>query len=306
MNRASRILSDLAGLFVLPAFVALLPWPLGLRVLRWTARRLLTFRPEADAAWEEARRYVATDDEAAWKERYRLLRWVERADTYLALTRSTRWWKRHVDVAGRWPEKGGGASLLLTFHWGAGYWVWKLLRERGIHAYFLARRPVASDLGASRVALGYTRLRTWALRRTGCLGPLYTGGSIERIQAAWRNGDGLVAMFDLPARTRRRVLLLDRPAELSTRLASLAVAARAPVLIFSCGFDASSGRRRLVVEPLAADLDAGELVERYARHLDECLRHSPESWMMWHEARSIFVDATHTMETREAQIPVDS
>lgn len=304
MSRASRVGSDLAGLFLLPALVAVLPWPLGLRVLRGMARRLRTFRPEADAAWEEACRYAATADEAAWKEHYRLVRWVERADTYLALTRSARWWERHVDVAGRWPGKDD-ARLLLTFHWGAGNWIWKLLRERGIHAYFLARRPVASDLGVSRLALGYAALRTWALRRMGCLGPLYTGGSIERIRAAWRRGDGLVAMFDLPARTRRAVRLLDRPAELSTRLATLAAEARAPVLIFSCGFDAASGRRRLVLEPLPAGLDAGELVDRYARHLDECLRRSPESWMMWHEARSIFADAAHTMATREAQASGD-
>lgn len=305
MNRASRVLSDLAGLFLLPAFIALLPWTLGLRVLRCAARRLRTFRPEADAAWEEARRHVATTDHEAWKERYRLVRWVERADTYLGLMRSTRWWKRHVDVEGPWPEEDG-AHLLLTFHWGAGNWIWKLLREQGIHAYFLARRPVASDLGASRIALGYTGLRTWALRRMGCLGPLFTGGSIGRIQAAWRSGDSLVAMLDLPTRAGQRVLLLGRPARLPPRLVELAAAARVPVLTFSCGFDAASGRRRLVLERLPAGLDAGGLVERYARHLDGCLQHSPESWMMWHEARSIFVEAAHTMETGEAQVPFDS
>lgn len=287
-----RVISDLVGLFLLPILVAVLPWRAGLCVLKLAAQRMRTFRIESDAAWQVASRYVSTGDVEAWKARYRLIRWVERADTYLTLTRSARWWRQHIDVTGSWPQ-GPEACLLLTYHWGAGNWIWKLLRRRGITAYFLARRPVARDLGASRIALGYAALRVWALRRMGSLGPLYTGGSIDRIRMAWQGGNGVVAMVDLPAspsQSRQRVMLLGQPAELSPRLAELASSAGVRPVVFSCGFDHESGRRQLSIEVLPMSSSAAALVDLYAHHLDDCLRKAPELWMMWHEAKAILVE----------------
>jgi lauroyl/myristoyl acyltransferase len=285
-------MSDVVGLFLLPMLVAALPWTLGLRLLKWSARVSRTFRKEADAAWANAQVYagISAEMELDWKWRYRLIRWVERADTWLTLTRSARWWRRRIHVIGDLPEESGG-WLLLTFHWGAGNWIWKVLRERGIAAHFLARRPGVSDLGNSRVALWYAQLRGWAFARIGGLGPLYTGGSVGRVEAAWRSGESVVAMLDLPAGAvglPSIVPLLGREAQLPSRLPQLAVAAHAPVCIFSCGLDLRSGRRTLRIESLARGSDMLAVVARYAAHLDRCLNEQPEYWLMWHEAPALF------------------
>jgi hypothetical protein len=290
LDRLRRNASDLVGLFVLPMVAAALPWSLGYRLLGRLARRSAVFRPEADAAWLVARRYLPAAEEHAWKRRYRLLRWVERADTYLTLSRSARWWQRRIDVEGQWPSPDG-AILFLTFHWGAGHWVWKSLRAHGVPAYFLARRPVVGDLGVSRVALWYGSLRAWAFSRIGSLGPLYTGGSSARIRAALGAGENVVGMLDLPAGSAQRPLdveLFGRPARLPSRLAQIARSEAARVAVFSCGFDFATGRRRLRIEALPAQLDEASLLQRYADHLSACLLSAPECWMMWHEAPAIF------------------
>jgi len=284
VGRFGRNLADLAGLLALPLAAAVLPWRLTRRLLRWLAMHARTFQAESEAAWAVASRERPGPDGAGWKRRYRLVRWVERADTGLTLARGARWWRARVDVDGEWPPPRGG-QLLLTFHWGAGNWIWRMLREQGIAAHFLARRPGPTDLGASRVALWYGRLRGRALRRIGSLGPLYTGGAGAAVRAALARGESVVAMLDLPSTPSqhpRPAELLGRSVQWPTRLLDVAAEADVPVTVFSCGFDADSGRRRLRVEPLGR-IDAASAVQRYAAHLERRLHEAPELWMMWHE-----------------------
>jgi len=248
------------------------------------------FVPEADAAWRSCRLVVEQGSEEDWKRRYRLLRWIERADTFLTLTRSRRWWLRHIDIDAQWPDPAR-PCLLLTHHWGAGHWVWRLLHEHGLHAYFVARRPRVADLGAGRIALWYGALRGWGLRRIGSRGPLYTGGSARRVQAAMAAGDSVVGMLDLPSETAQRplpVTILNRPAQLPSRLVDVVRDAAPTIAVFSCAFDFARGRRRLSLRTLPDGLSTADVLAAYADDLSSCLADAPECWMMWHESGAIF------------------
>ncbi len=293
LDRARRAVLDAAGLFIVPAALSLLPWSITYRLLKQLAVRAPSFHAEAQVAWDVARAHLANPDERAWKMTYKLTRWIERVDTYLTLTRRTAWWLKRIDVVGEWP-RADRPHLFLTYHWGAGNWVWKCLRANGFHAYFLARRPQVADLGASRVALWYGRLRSWEFSRIGSLGPLYTGGSTERMKQVFAGGSSLVGMLDLPSSASHHeakpVVLLGQAAALPSRLIDLAQASGATVGLFSCGFDHASGRRRLRVESLPDHASADLIMTRYAAHLDARLGEASACWMMWHEARAIFVD----------------
>ncbi|HET6546742.1 MAG TPA: hypothetical protein VFG55_08365, partial [Rhodanobacteraceae bacterium] len=184
--------------------------------------------------------------------------------------------------------------VLLTCHWGAGGCVWKLLRARGIHAWFLARRPQVGDLGSGRVSAWYGRLRGWALGRIGSLGPLFTGGSSARVLQALALGQGVVGMLDLPARSAQAgttLPLLDGTVHFPDGLARLAERAGVGVVLFSCGLDPRNGRRNLRVETLAAGTAANETMRRYAAHLNRRLREESAYWQIWREARTLFVEA---------------
>lgn len=288
-GRFRRASADVLGLFVLPGVLALLPWSFSFRLLRCFANRLPWFRPEADAAYAGARTIVPIPDAEVWKRNYRLVRWIERCDSYLTLLRGRRWWRARIDIEGTWPHREQ-PCLFLTYHWGAGNWVWRCLRDAGFHAYFVARKPEIADMGVSRVAAWYARFRGWSFARTGGLGVLYTGGSRHRIRDALRAGDSIVGMLDLPVAAHqptREVSLLGRAVRLPSGLLDRIDVACATA-IFSCAIDLRTGRRCLRIEPLGESEGVETMLQRYAAHLDARLRENPEYWMMWHESSAIF------------------
>lgn len=292
-DRIRRAGADLLFLFVLPGLIALLPWPVGFALLKRCARIDLLYRSSVAPAWAGARRYLPQADEQAWKRRHRLLRLVEQVDSYLTLLRSGRWWRARIVSEGQWPPPDAPA-LLLTFHWGAGHWVWSQLRAHGIDAHFLARRAAPGDLGVGRFSVLYGRFRAWALRRIGSAGPLFLGGSTARIEAAFAQGRSVVGMLDLPPRNTRSSScqqVLGRELRLPSGLAELAGRAGVPVAIFSCGLDPDTGGRTLRIETLPSGSSTGEIMARYAAHLDRRLREQPAYWHLWSAAAEMFVDS---------------
>jgi hypothetical protein len=290
LARAHRALADLFTLFLLPGFIALLPWAVGFRLLRGVARSESLYRLAADPAWDAARRHVHEIDEHEFKFRFRLLRLVDHADVYLTLLRGAGWRQRHVEISGALPSTT--AKVFLTYHWGTGNWIWPLLHERGVHAHFLARRAQGRALGHTRLSHSFGRFRAWALARIGSAGPLFTGRSADEIARALHEGRSVVGMLDLPAQrdqSAAAVTLLGARALFPQGLAALAQSTNVPIALFSFGLDFDSGRRHLHVEALPAGLAQEEVMRRYAEHLDARLREQPAAWQIWREAPAIFV-----------------
>ena len=295
LSRLRRVLADLCMLFVLPASIAVLPWRIGFALLARLARQPRLYRPSVDPAWDAAREFLPPSDaagEAAWKSRFRLLRLVDHVDVYLCLLRGARWRRRWIAQHGEWPAPG--PRIWLTFHWGAGWWLWPLLRERGFATHFLARAPHGRSLGLTRVSHAFARFRAWALVRSGGAGALFTGGSSEKIRAALAAGGSVMGMLDLPAQPQQRTLalpLFGREARFPYGLARLAAELDVPVSLLSFGLDFASGRRDLRIENLPAGCTPDDVMRRYAAHLDARLRGAPAAWQIWREAASIFVPA---------------
>lgn len=278
--------ADAFNLFLLPCLLALLPWRLTFALLRRMAGVRAWQGAEVARAWSVARTHLPDLDEADFCQRLRLLQLVERVDTWLSLLRSARWWRNQVDVVGVWPDHQQGC-VLLTFHWGAGFWVWRTLLDHGVHAHFLAKRPEVEDLGSSPIALRYAAWRVRVLQRIGCAGVLLSGGSTPHILTALAEGRSVVGMLDLPAtgdQRRVRRTLLDGEVVLPSGLAHLAVAAAAPVLLMSCALDMATGRRQLRMESLPAGLDAEAIMSRYVAHLQQRLYEEPAHWQLWSAA----------------------
>lgn len=277
-----RSLSDAAFLFVLPVAAALLPWSWGFALLQRVARSPRVFADVVDAAWRQANTCPPDLDAAAFKERQRLYMLLDRCDSYLTVLHGEAWWQRHVDIRGKWPPAPG--SVLLTAHWGAGQWLWRLLRARGLAGRFLLRRADIADVGRGRLARIYLRWRRWALSRAGCSGPIFTGGSHAEVRGALAAGECVLGMLDLPVAVERRgtrVEWLCGPARLPAGLAQLAADAGAAVSVLVCGIDPASGRRQLRVESLPAGLDAEAMVKLYAARLNREILGEPGAWHLW-------------------------
>lgn len=292
MSRLRRAAADLGMLFLLPAGIALLPWRVGFALLKRLARSPRLFRAATDPAWDAARPYLGAAHEPEFKFRFRLLRLVDHVDVYLALLRGRRWRARYLVQRGDWPAPGAG--VLLTYHWGAGWWIWPALRAHGIAAHFLARQPQGRSLGLTRLSHAFGRLREWSMHRIGGAGALFTGGSAEKIAQAFAQGHALVGMLDLPPAPEQRALpvaLLGHEARFPYGLLRLAAGANVPVTLFSVGLDIADGRREIRIETLPAGTAPEAALARYAAHLDARLRDTPAYWQIWREAAAVFAPA---------------
>lgn len=283
--------TDLINLFVVPISIAVLPWGIAFRVLKWMARRDCDRVVAIEQAWQAAKPHLPEQDAAEWKWRFRLLQLLERVDVWLVLLRSSRWWKAQIRQTGTWP-RDPGPFLLLTFHWGGGQWVWRQLHEHGFKAHFVARRAQATDLGAGRAALWYARVRQFALRHQGSEPVIFAGGSSQRIRDAFDAGHCVVGMLDLPSPEGHAVLqrpLLDGTIAIPFGLAKLAIESRVPIVLFSCAFDVESGHRLLKIESVAKDADLDGVASRYIEHLSLCLSQESAFWQLWGSASRMFV-----------------
>lgn len=293
------MLSDALFLYLLPLLVGLLPWRIGFALLKRVARMPLVFADVVTAAWSQAERTLPALDRQHFSQRYRLLLLVDRCDSLLCLMRSARWWQDQVDVQGD-PLDSLEPGLLLNSHWGSGNWIWRLLAARDMPAYFVARRAEVGDVGRGWLSRGYLAWRRWAVQRMGCAGVIFTGGSSAQVLDTFQRGQSVLGMLDLPARPGQasaEASLLGRKVYFPTGLASLATRARVSSAIVSCGLDMDSGRRRLHLEFLPADLKADEIVRRYTAHLQRRIETEPAQWQAWPQASVYFAAATPDPET---------
>ena len=283
--------SDLLHLFVVPILIALLPWKIGFRLLQRLARRGYGHGPGVERAWQAAQVHLPAEDAEQWQSRFRLLQLVERVDTWLVLLRSSAWWSRQIVQTGEWPIDPR-PSVILTFHWGGGQWIWQQLRRAGFHAHFLARRAQVADLGAGRVAMWFGRVREFGLvRQSGCK-VIFTGGSSSLIRDALQQRHSVVGMLDLPVAENQASLrrpLLDGEVALPFGLLRVAADTGADLLMFSCAVDLASGRRVLHIVTLPAATDVQTAASRYVEHLDHCLHRESAFWQVWGSAPLMFV-----------------
>lgn len=282
---------DLLILFVIPIFVALLPWSIGFRLLRKMARHERSHSANVDQAWEMAKLHFPDENEAEWKWRYRLLRLVERVDAWLVLLRPRRWWRKQIVQKGEFPA-AEGPHVFLSYHWGGGQWIWSQLVRYGFETHLISRRAEAADLGAGRLSLllGWTRLR--GIRHLGGREVIFLGGAKGPVQTALAQGHHLLGMQDMPANAWEGALrrpVLDGEVAFPFGLARLAIEARASIVLLSFAFDVDSGKRILNVIPLPRDADIETVATRYVEHLDECLRGESAFWQIWSLAPLLFV-----------------
>jgi hypothetical protein len=296
-----RAFADALCLYVIPFTAALLPWRFGFACLKRLATWSFLYRASVESLWTGAAPFFPEADAQRWQMRARLLLLVEHTDAYLTLLRSDRWWRRHIAVRGAFPA-AGEANLLLTFHWGTGNWIWRLLRAHGIRAFFLARRPQGRSLGLSRLSHWYGQLRGWSLRRIGSAGVIFTGDSADAIRLALAARNSVIGMLDVGARAGQQTVagtLLRRQVRLPFGLARIAQGTATAVTLFSVGLDWNSGDRDVVIEVIAAGTDADGVMRAYVRHLDARLHSAPEAWQMWHEANAIFVPPERALNADE-------
>lgn len=284
-------LRDILQLFVLPFIAALLPWAWGFRFLRLIAGAAWIFPTESQQALDGAKSLGSLTEEEKWLARHRLVRLVDHADLYLSLLRTNRWLKQNVVVEGEWPHRG--PFLAAFFHWGAGLWGLRHLKQAGHNAAFLSIYFDRETFRHAPVRYWYARLRARETARSAGCPIIYTGNAPTEMRRLYRDGRNVTAALDVPLAQTRGTLpvkLFGREAWFPKGVIRLAQRMQIPIVVFSVSLDYNTGRRRLMISPTILGQSDGELASRFASQLEGLIASDPTAWHMWAHVQTFFAD----------------
>ena len=291
MQRLRTELHDLLELVLLPGLAAVLPWrwcfPVFKRLARWRG----LYREPCEAALLQARnRGWAGEDEVHWLWVRRLITLVDHADYYLVRTRSNAWLKRHFEVDGNWPSPNE-ASLLCTFHWGAGMWSLRHAASANLKVHALVAPLDATHFAGRRVLHWYTKARTAIVAKTLGYSTLDVSASLRPVLQALKKNQQVLAVIDVPAdqaSASQSIRLLGLSARVPRALLRLSVDHEIPVTIFLVGLRIEDGQRFLRLRQFGVYRDVEALIQDVFLMLEQAINENPAAWHFWGEADRFF------------------
>lgn len=291
MQRLRTELRDLLELVLLPGLAAILPWRWCFPVFQRLARLRCLYREPCEAALSQARsRGWAGENEAHWIWVRRLVTLVDHADHYLGLWRSDAWMRKHLQVQGAWPTSEQGV-LLLTFHWGAGYWGLRHAAAHGLRPHALVATLGSQAYRGRTVMSWYARSRNAHVARTLGSPTIDVAQQLKQVIKALRDKQPLLGVVDVPAdeaKAGMRVEILGLQARVPRGLFRLAVDQKVPVLIYITGLDTRTGTRFLRIKPLGVYMTVEELAIQVFDELEKIIAEDAPAWHFWGIAERIF------------------
>jgi lauroyl/myristoyl acyltransferase len=290
-ERLRTELRDLLELVVLPSLAAVLPWPWCFAVFKRLARWHWLYREPCEEALQQARRRGwAGANEAHWLWIRRLVTLVDHADHYLGLWRSDAWMQRHLQVQGQWPVPGQ-AVLLVTLHWGAGYWGLRHAAANGLQPHALVA-SLGSEAYRGRTVLSwYARSRNANVAHTLRASTIDIALHLKQVIRALRDKQALLGVMDVPAdeaKASMTIDLLGMTARVPRGLLRLAVDQEVPVVLYFTGVNTKTGGRFLQIKTLGVSPTVDALADQVFGELARLIAQDAPAWHFWGIADRFF------------------
>ncbi len=185
-------------------------------------------------------------------------------------------------------SKGG---ILLSAHFGGGFWILPFLKNRGMVAHFFSADIEITNYQPFRKALYYYhRMRMWAVEKASGGSVLYKKEGKKGLVKALTEGKWVIILFDVPpflVRESMEVPFLKRRAWFPKGIVSIARETNSPLLPFFSFLDEGKKRRICFEKPFYVD-DEGEGVERCVRLIERRIIERPDHWHFWPIADQFF------------------
>lgn len=293
MQRLKTEGSDLLQLILLPGLAAVLPWRWCFPIFQRLARVSWLYREPCETALTQARQlgWVGTN-EAHWLWVRRLVTLVDHADHYLGLWRSDTWMQRHLKVHGHWPKSERGL-LLLTFHWGAGYWGLRHAAAHGMRPHALVATLTSQAYQGRTILNWYARSRNANVARTLGAPTIDVARQLKQVIRALRDNHCLLGVVDVPADEAKasiNIQLLGMQAQIPSGLLRLAIDQQVPVVVYLTGLDVTTGERFLQIVSLGVQRTIDELATVAFAELNKAIAQDAPSWHFWGIAERFFVN----------------
>lgn len=299
MNLSKKFLQELVNygqLRVLPALLAKLPHSLAWNLSR-RAVNLGLYNRQVNLANKHAISYLALEDNPNWIRQAQHHILADHSDYFLTgksaeLKNNPRLKVLQNGLSG---YKGLAPTLIMTFHWGQGFWLLRYLRSQGFHPAWL-HAPVKSEssLGSYVEAkMGRVRIRKVA-EITGAE-PIATGNAVQTMKEYLKDAKHcVIAMPDAPlapGRSSIQVKFLGKLASWPAGLITMAAEEQLEVSVATCGLNTQSGEREIrITKPLRYQ-DAQSLAQQLAIKLEEHIKIASSAWYVWPHVESFFQNA---------------
>ena len=240
-------------------------------------------KDEATFALSQVIKYFHIEDSEVWVQRFQQMRFVDRLDLYLTFLSSSSWLNRWVSVEGRWPANI--PFVAISFHYGAGFWVFRHMRNNLLSVTALRRAISISDFEDDIILYRYNCLRNWNLDRELSSKALIAGqDSVRAAIRALNSGFVFTGLFDIPGNGLKNHIelpFLGKVANFNRGLLLIAKRANVPIVVYTMSVCPDGVSRVLnISEPISSycEFTAGCAV---VAHLERAIVTDSTQWHEW-------------------------
>ena len=289
LSQAARWAShfrDVIECRVLPRIAGLLPWRYFFPLARHLCAFPYLFQAEARAGLAEAKALGHVDNAFVWLRNHRFVRLVDQVDASISARHDDSWLGRHMEIDGQWPM---APFVAITFHFGAGLWAIRHLRQNGASCSFLSA-PLRPDIFPGHpLRYAFEVQRMAETERASGKPVIYVGGSFRKLQAALVDGTSIIGLIDVSPKfvpVTETTGFLGRESRFPNGLINLARQNQVPLAVFICYPDVETGRRRLLIRQV--DANDPDPLAKIIGTLEDALSTAPWAWHLWPIARDFF------------------
>lgn len=274
-------MSKFSELFLKPSFCAVTYSVASNRIIESLAHTP-EICSEAAYALMGASSRLHIDRPDVWMSRFRRMRFLDRTDLFLTLLHGDGWLDKWVRVEGAWPQNR--PFVAVTFHYGAGFWVFRHMRRSGLNLGGVRGDLNRCDMD-SWIRYQYSRLRNWNVdHELGAKALTVGGGAARNLIAQLRDGRCMIGLMDIPHNGMRNNLQTDFlgfNAQFNKGLVSVAKIAQVPLVVYTMRVAENSKERVLSISEPISPTDEYAAGCEIIRHLETAIAIDSTQWHQW-------------------------
>jgi lauroyl/myristoyl acyltransferase len=226
--------------------------------------------------------------------RYFEVVFCDEIDLFLYLFRFSRRFVRGIKIEGEENLKEAlrsSGGILLSAHFGGGFWILPFLKGRGIPAHFFSADIEKRNYASKKALYYYHRLRMGAVEKASGERTLYKKEGRQELIRALIEGKWVIVLFDVPPFLVKDVMevpFLNQKALFPKGIISIAKETNSPLLPFFSFLDGGKQRRILFEKPFFVD-DVEESVKTCVKLIETNVVKRPDHWHLWPVANQFFV-----------------
>ncbi len=215
-------------------------------------------------------------------------------DMYIYLLGFSKIFMRRLKVEGEENLReamGDGGRILLSAHFGGGFWVIPFLKDLGIEAHFFSADIKPEDYPFKKALYLYERFSNWVVERASGRRVLYKRERKKGLIGPLEEGKWVIVLFDVPpslVKEKMEVLFLGKKTWFPKGIISVGKETDVPILPFFSYLDKKNGRRVCFEKPIYVN-DEGKCVEECVRLIEKRILEKPDHWHLWPLAGQFFV-----------------